>query len=149
MNRSDAISRVSALEILNFRGDPTVQAEVVLADGSRGRGAVPAGVSVGSGEAEQLLDGDATRLAGRGVLKAVRNVREIIGPALIGIPASRQEAIDRKLIEMDGTPGISIDEEMKRHNTSPVLWKLENGVMATPSISLVDLTVALVMGRNG
>lgn len=107
MNRSDAISRVWALEILNFRGEPTVQAEVVLADGSCGRGAVPAGVSVGSGEAEQLLDGDATRFAGRGVLKAVRNVREIIGPALIGMPASQQEAIDRKLIEMDGTPGKS------------------------------------------
>ncbi|MEE8372104.1 MAG: phosphopyruvate hydratase, partial [Dehalococcoidia bacterium] len=74
---------------------------------SCGRGAVPAGVSVGSGEAEQLLDGDATRFAGRGVLKAVRNVREIIGPALIGMPASQQEAIDRKLIEMDGTPGKS------------------------------------------
>ncbi len=104
MNRSDTISRVWALEILNFRGDPTVEAEVVLSDGSCGRGAVPAGVSVGSSEVEQLLDGDATRFAGRGVLKAVRNVREIIGPALIGMHASRQEVIDRKLLEMDGTP---------------------------------------------
>ncbi len=103
MNKSDTISRVWALEILNFRGDPTVEAEVVLSDGSCGRGAVPAGISVGGSEVKQLLDGDATRFAGRGVLKAVRNVREIIGPALIGMRASQQEVIDRKLLEMDGT----------------------------------------------
>ena len=103
MNKSDTISRVWALEILNFRGDPTVEAEVVLSDGSCGRGVVPAGISVGSSEVGQLLDGDATRFAGRGVLKAVRNVREIIGPVLIGMRASQQEVIDRKLLEMDGT----------------------------------------------
>ena len=107
MNNPDTISRVWAREILNFRGDPTIEAEVFLADGSYGRGAVPAGISAGINEVGQLLDGNPKRLAGKGVLKAVRNVREIIGPALKGMRASQLEMIDQKLLELDGTPNKS------------------------------------------
>jgi len=107
MNNPDIISHVWAREILNFRGDPTIEAEVLLSDGSCGRAAVPAGISVGSNEVGQLLDGDSTRFAGKGVLKAVRNVREVIGPVLKGMRASRQEMIDRKLLELDGTSNKS------------------------------------------
>lgn len=88
-------------------GDPTIEAEVFLADGSCGRGAVPAGISTGSNEVGQLLDGDPKRLAGKGVLKAVRNVREVIGPVLKGMRASQLEMIDQKLLELDGTPNKS------------------------------------------
>ena len=107
MSNPDIISRVWAREILNFRGNPTVEAEILLSDGSCGRGAVPAGISMGSNEVGQLLDGDPARFAGKGVLKAVRNVREIIGPVLRGMRASHQEIIDRKLLELDGTSGKS------------------------------------------
>ena len=104
MNRSSTITRVWAREILNFRGDPTLEAEVVLSDATRGCAAVPAGISTGAGEVCQLLDGDAKRYGGKGVLNAVRNVREIIAPALTGMEATQQEAIDRRLLELDGTP---------------------------------------------
>jgi enolase len=107
MSNSDLISHVRAREILNFLGNPTVEAEVSLSDGSCGRAAVPAGISVGSNEVGQLLDGDSKRFAGKGVLKAVRNVREVIGPALKGMSASRQEMIDNKLLELDGTSNKS------------------------------------------
>jgi len=104
MKSSDKIVRVWAREILNFRGDPTAEAEVFLNDGSYGRAAAPAGVSAGTNEVGQLLDGDAKRFGGKGVLKAVQNIREVIAPALKGIPASQQEVIDKTLIELDGTP---------------------------------------------
>jgi len=107
MKNTDIISRVWAREVLNFRGDPTVEAEIWLSDGSCGRGAVPAGISVGSHEVGQLLDGDPARFAGKGVLRAVQNVREIIAPALRGMRASPQEAIDCKLIKLDGTSNKS------------------------------------------
>jgi len=107
MNNSDMIANVWAREILNFRGDPTVEAEVFLNDGSHGRAAVPAGVSAGSNEVGQLLDKDPKRFGGKGVLKAVRNVREIIAPALKGMRVSKQEAIDKALLELDGTPNKS------------------------------------------
>jgi enolase len=98
------IERVLAREVLNFRGDPTVEAEVCLSDGSRGRAAVPAGISTGSSEARPLLDGDPTRFAGRGVLKAVDHVRRVIGPAMKDMDAYAQKAIDERLLTLDGTP---------------------------------------------
>ena len=100
----DAIKSVWAREVLNFRGDPTVEAEVVLADASRGRGAVAAGISAGINEVGQLLDGDPGRYAGKGVLKAVENVRGAIAAAIKGMNASDQEAVDGRLLELDGTP---------------------------------------------
>lgn len=104
MASTDQIERVWAREVLNFRGDPTVEAEILLSDGSRGRAGVPAGISAGSHEARQLLDEDPKRFGGKGVLKAVENVRTVIGPALKGMRACLREAIDENLLNLDGTP---------------------------------------------
>jgi enolase len=97
------IIEVHAREILDSRGNPTVEAEVTLASGAVGRAAVPSGASTGEKEAAELRDGDAERYAGKGVLNAVRNVNEEIGPALEGIPAEDQIAIDARMLELDGT----------------------------------------------
>jgi enolase len=107
MVHSDAIAKIRAREVLNFRGNPTVEAEVFLKDGSYGKAAVPAGISTGSSEAVQILDGDPKRFNGKGALKAVENVRKVIAPALKGMKATRQKEIDEKLIGLDGTPGKS------------------------------------------
>ena len=98
------IESILAREILDSRGNPTVEAEVVLADGETGRAAVPSGASTGEHEAVELRDGDAKRYAGKGVLKAVRNVNEIIAPEIAGLDALDQADVDRTLIELDGTP---------------------------------------------
>ena len=97
------IEQVHAREILDSRGNPTVEAEVVLADGEIGRAAVPSGASTGENEAVELRDGDAQRYGGKGVLKAVENVNEIIAPALEGFDALDQAEVDRALLELDGT----------------------------------------------
>jgi len=98
------IERVVAREILDSRGRPTVEADVVLADGTLGRASVPSGASTGTHEAVELRDGDPRRFAGRGVRRAVANVVGVIGPAVRGLPASDQDGLDRRLIEIDGTP---------------------------------------------
>jgi len=95
---------IAAREILDSRGNPTVEADVILASGHRGRAAVPSGASTGEHEARELRDGDASRYLGKGVRQAVRNVEETIAPALKGLPATDQIEIDRTLIELDGTP---------------------------------------------
>ena len=97
------IIEVHAREILDSRGNPTVEAEVTLASGAVGRAAVPSGASTGEKEAAELRDGDAERYAGKGVLNAVRNVNEEIGPALEGVPAEDQIAVDARMLELDGT----------------------------------------------
>ncbi len=102
-----AITEVKAREVLESRGNPTVEVDVVLADGARGRAAVPSGASTGVHEALELRDGDAGRYLGKGVLKAVANVNQRIAPALQGREAGEQEAIDRAMIELDGTPNKS------------------------------------------
>lgn len=107
MTSGDTIEKIWAREILNFRGTPTVEAEVILADGSYGKAAVPAGISTGSHEAVQLLDGDSKRFGGKGVLKAVENVRQVIAPALKDMKATRQKEVDEKLLNLDGTPNKS------------------------------------------
>jgi len=104
---SSEIRSVRAREILDSRGNPTVEAEVVLSDGSVGRAAVPSGASTGTYEALELRDGDPGRYGGKGVLKAVANVNEIIAPAVTGMPAEEQERVDRALIALDGTPNKS------------------------------------------
>ncbi|MCH7836674.1 MAG: hypothetical protein IH864_07395, partial [Chloroflexi bacterium] len=91
---SSEIRSVRAREILDSRGNPTVEAEVVLAGGSVGRAAVPSGASTGIYEAVELRDGDPDRYGGKGVLKAVANVNELIAPALAGRPAEDQERVD-------------------------------------------------------
>ncbi len=97
------ISDILAREILDSRGNPTVEADVVLASGVVGSAAVPSGASTGSREAVELRDGDAGRYGGKGVSKAVANVRKVILPALKGMDASQQQALDDKLIELDGS----------------------------------------------
>jgi enolase len=98
------IELVDAREILDSRGNPTIEVDVVVADGSVGRAAVPSGASTGVHEAVELRDGDKARFGGKGVLTAVRNVAEEIGPAVIGIDAADQAGLDGLLIELDGTP---------------------------------------------
>ncbi len=98
------IACVDAREILDSRGNPTVEVDVVLADGSLGRAAVPSGASTGVNEAVELRDGDKARFGGKGVLTAVANVTERIGPSILGFDAADQAGIDDVLIELDGTP---------------------------------------------
>jgi len=101
------INSVRAREILDSRGNPTIEVEVKLADGKKGWAAVPSGASTGRYEAVELRDGDGSRYHGLGVLKAVSNVNEDIASAIIGMSATDQSAIDRRLIELDGTPNKS------------------------------------------
>src|SRR5215204_1338618 len=96
------ILQVSAREILDSRGNPTVEAEVKTTDGS-GRGAVPSGASTGEHEAIELRDGDKKRYLGRGVQTAVANVNQILGPAILGMDSLDQFAVDQVLREADGT----------------------------------------------
>ncbi|MGE5389808.1 MAG: phosphopyruvate hydratase [Deltaproteobacteria bacterium] len=95
---------VFAREVLDSRGNPTVETEVILDDGSMGRAIVPSGASTGAHEAVELRDGDKKRFGGKGVLKAVENVNEIIASEIIGMDATRQVEIDKLMIELDGTP---------------------------------------------
>ena len=101
------IESISAQEILDSRGNPTVEVEVILADGSWGRAAVPSGASTGVHEALELRDGDKKRYGGKGVLKAVANVNDVIADALFGWDATEQKAIDAELLTLDGTPNKS------------------------------------------
>ena len=98
------IEFIEAREILDSRGNPTVEVDVILEDGSMGRAAVPSGASTGVHEAVELRDDDKKRFGGKGVLKAVDNVNNIIAPAIEGMDALDQVAIDRAMIELDGTP---------------------------------------------
>src|SRR5436189_6313994 len=98
-----AIADIRAREILDSRGNPTVEADVVLHSGALGRAAVPSGASTGEREALELRDGDAKRYLGKGVLKAIGNVNTAIARALVGRDAAAQAEIDALLIELDGT----------------------------------------------
>ncbi|MBN2248645.1 MAG: phosphopyruvate hydratase, partial [Coriobacteriia bacterium] len=101
------ITDITAREILDSRGNPTVEVEVMLDDGSWGRAAVPSGASTGAFEAVELRDGEAARYLGKGVLGAVANINDVITPELLGMEASDQRAIDEFLIELDGTENKS------------------------------------------
>jgi enolase len=98
------ITMVTAREILDSRGNPTVEAEVKVGGGAVGRAAVPSGASTGTHEALELRDGDARRYLGKGVLQAVRNIHEILAPAVVGQDACEQVAVDQKMLALDGTP---------------------------------------------
>ncbi len=98
------IQKITGREILDSRGNPTVEVDVVLENGVMGRAAVPSGASTGENEALELRDGDKGRYLGKGTLKAVANVNEIIAPALIGDDVFAQRAIDKKMLALDGTP---------------------------------------------
>src|SRR2546426_438670 len=98
---------VRAREILDSRGKPTVEAEVHLDDSIVARASVPSGASTGAAEACELRDGDASRYDGLGVQQAVENVKRLLGPAIVGFDPADQAAIDRRLIELDGTTNKS------------------------------------------
>ena len=98
------IEKIIAREVLDSRGNPTVEVDVILECGVMGRAAVPSGASTGEHEALELRDGDKARYGGKGVLKAVENVNNVIAPALAGWSALEQRAIDHKMLELDGTP---------------------------------------------
>ena len=98
------IVRVHGREVLDSRGNPTVEVEVLLEDGTLGRAIVPSGASTGESEALELRDGDKGRYLGKGVLKAVANVNEKLAPAVVGLEATNQVLVDRTMLELDGTP---------------------------------------------
>ena len=101
------IESVRAIEVLDSRGNPTVEVEVTTEDGYFGRALVPSGASTGAYEAVELRDGDKSRYLGKGVLKAVENVNDVIGPEIIGLDVRDQAGIDKLMIELDGTPNKS------------------------------------------
>ena len=98
------IIRVIGREILDSRGNPTVEADVLLADGTVGRAAVPSGASTGEHEAVELRDGEEKRYLGKGTRKAAQNISKKIAPAIVGMEAEDQSAVDHKMIDLDGTP---------------------------------------------
>ena len=101
------ITLIHGREILDSRGNPTVEVEVILADGSWGRAAVPSGASTGVHEALELRDGDKSRYNGKGVLRAVENVNTVLAEEFVGWDATEQKAIDQRMLELDGTPNKS------------------------------------------
>ena len=101
------IKSLHARQILDSRGNPTVEVDCILADGTFGRGAVPSGASTGTHEALELRDGDKTMFGGKSVLTAVNNVNDVIAKAAIGTQISDQRTIDQMLIDLDGTPNKS------------------------------------------
>ncbi|HOZ26576.1 MAG TPA: phosphopyruvate hydratase [Hyphomonadaceae bacterium] len=145
---------VYAREILDSRGNPTVEAEVTLEDGSTGRAAVPSGASTGAHEAVELRDGDKSRYLGKGVQKAVAAVNDEIFPELLGMDATDQRAIDAALIELDGTPnksrlganailGVSLAVAKAAANASGLpLYRYVGGanahVLPTPMMNIIN-----------
>jgi len=111
------ISKIEAQEILDSRGNPTIRAWVILNSGSVGKASVPSGASTGKHEALELRDGDPSRFLGKGVLKAVSNVKNIIAPEIIGLDALNQEEIDKRLIALDGP--TSLPPFMQKREFSP------------------------------
>ena len=101
------IEQVGAREILDSRGNPTVEVEVALEDGTLARAAVPSGASTGEHEAVELRDGDSGRFGGKGVEKAVAAVLDEIAPELAGVEATEQRLVDQRLVDVDGTPDKS------------------------------------------
>ena len=101
------IKKINAREVIDSRGNPTVEADVYLASGAMGRAAVPSGASTGALEALEMRDADDSRYLGKGVQKAVKNIIEHIQPALIGADALRQEYVDEVMLQVDGTKNKS------------------------------------------
>jgi enolase len=148
------IKSVHAREILDSRGNPTMEADVLLESGAFGRAAVPSGASTGAREAIELRDGDKGRYLGKGVQKAVANVNDIIAPALLGDDADDQAALDNKMIELDGTHnkaklganallGVSLAaaHAMAAEEGRPLWQRLANGrapVLPVPMMNIIN-----------
>ena len=120
------IKNIYAREILDSRGNPAVEVEVELESGAFGRASVPSGSSAGSFEALELRDGDDSRYCGRGVLRAVENIEEIIAPELIGRDALDQSGIDSTLIDLDGTESTRHTFVFKKVRKTPALYPRKN-----------------------
>ena len=147
------IASVHAREILDSRGNPTLEAEVTLEDGSFGRAAVPSGSSTGAREAVELRDGDRTRYLGKGVSRAVANVNGSIADALKGFDAADQAGLDRRLIDLDGTEnkarlganallGVSMANAHAVAAAKKIpLWKLLAGDRTPVPVSYTHLTL--------
>lgn len=149
-----SIKTIHAREILDSRGNPTLEAEILLDSGAFGRAAVPSGASTGAREAIELRDGDSSRYGGKGVSRAVENVNGIIASALAGFDADDQEALDRKLIELDGSPnkanlganallGVSLAaaHAMAAHEGRPLWARLaqsENLLLPVPMMNIIN-----------
>ena len=106
-SKDSAIAAIHAREVLDSRGNPTIEVEATLAGGASGSAKVPSGASTGIYEAVELRDGDKSRYGGKGVLRAVANVHEVIAPRIVGLPADDQKGIDEALLDLDGTPNKS------------------------------------------
>jgi enolase len=148
------IEAIHAREILDSRGDPTVEVDVVLDDGAFGRAAVPSGASTGEHEALELRDGEPGRFGGKGVLQAVANVHDAIAPALIGMEADGQRAIDRALLALDGSDdkstlganamlGVSLATAKAAADSQGLpLWRSLGGpnahVLPTPMLNVIN-----------
>ena len=102
------ISEIFARQILDSRGNPTVEVDVITDEGALGRAAVPSGASTGIHEAVELRDDDKKKYIGKGVLKAVKNVNSVIAPALLGYDVADQTGLDEMMIELDGTPSLKL-----------------------------------------
>ncbi|MFC1874716.1 phosphopyruvate hydratase [Chloroflexota bacterium] len=135
-----AITNLKAREILDSRGNPTLEVEAILSDGSKGLAAVPSGASTGKHEAVELRDGDASRFKGLGVLQAVANVNIIIATALKGLPATGQETVDSRLIELDGT------ENKSRLGANAILGA--SLAVAHAAASHLDMSLYRYLGNN-
>ena len=149
-----AIKSIHAREILDSRGNPTLEAEIVLDSGAFGRAAVPSGASTGAREAIELRDGDASRYGGKGVSRAVDNINQDIAAALLGTDADDQAVLDRKLIELDGSPnkanlganallGVSLAaaHAMAAHEGRPLWARLatsENLQLPVPMMNIIN-----------
>ena len=149
-----AIKSIHAREILDSRGNPTLEAEIVLDSGAFGRAAVPSGASTGAREAIELRDGDASRYGGKGVSRAVDNINQDIAAALLGTDADDQVVLDRKLIELDGSPnkanlganallGVSLAaaHAMAAHEGRPLWARLatsENLQLPVPMMNIIN-----------
>lgn len=134
-DHSTRITRVLAREVFDSRGRPTVEAEVLCASGTSGRAIAPSGASKGKFEALELRDGDRSRLAGSGVLKAVAGVNSRIKPALIGLDAGDQATIDARLRELDGTPNLA---NLGANATVAVSLAVAHAAAAARRVSLVE-----------
>ena len=148
------IISVTAREIIDSRGNPTIEADVETSSGSLGRAAVPSGASTGEHEALELRDGDKSRFLGKGVQQAVANVNEKLGPAICGLSSLDQTGVDQRLLELDGTPGkskmganaiLAISMATARAAAETVgipLWRYLGGVQArvlpTPMMNVIN-----------
>jgi len=156
-----AIKQVHAREIIDSRGNPTVEADVILADGTLGRAAVPSGASTGSREAIELRDGDKSRFFGKGVSKAVDHVNTAIRDALLGRDASEQAAIDGTMIDLDGTDNkgnlganamlaVSLAAARASANAAgtPLYQYLNNGQTMSLPVPMMNIINGGVVGRK-